>query len=57
MKKVTNENKTNKQNVSKAITLVSLIDKVADLNNLKTVSYAFDGDNKFLTKSLLKLFP
>jgi len=57
MKKVTNENKTNKQNVSKAITLVSLIDKVADLNNLKTVSYAFDGGNKFLTKSLLKLLP
>lgn len=57
MKKVTNENKINKKNVSKVITLVSLIDKVADLNNLKTVSYTFDSDNKLLTKGLAKLFP
>lgn len=56
MKKVTNENKTKKQKVSKVIAFVSLIDKVADLNNLKTVSYAFYCRNKLLAKNAAKLF-
>jgi hypothetical protein len=56
MKKVTNENKTNKQKVSKAITFVSLVDKLADLKNLKTVPYAFNCGYKCLPEGAIKLF-
>ncbi|MFT5297524.1 MAG: hypothetical protein ACI9YH_003557 [Colwellia sp.] len=57
MKKVTSENKKNKPKVSKTRIFVNLIDKVDDLKNLKTVSYAFYCRYKGLTKNLAKLFP
>jgi len=56
MKKVINENKKKRKKVNRVILFVSLLDRVADLNNFKTVSYAFNCCDEWLAKHLVKLF-
>ena len=50
MKKVTKVNTKNNAKVSEAITLVSLIDNVVELNNFKTIPHAFYRRDECLTK-------